>query len=920
PIQYTVNDTAGNTSNQATVTLSDTASPAANNDTGVFDGTAVTVNADANDGNGEALNLASVQIVGTTNAGDPLVVAGQGTWSVNTINGDITFAPVTGFTGAPTPIQYTVNDTAGNTSNPATVTLSDSAAPAAQNDVGVFTGTAVTVNVDANDGNGEPLDLTSVQIVGTVNPGDPLTVAGQGTWSIHSTNGDITFTPIAGFTGAPAPISYTVPDLAGTVSNPATITLTDAATPVANADTETFTGTPITIAVLTNDGTGEALDPTSVHLVGATNPGDPLVVAGEGTWTPNVHTGALTFTPLAGFTGTPSVVEYTVKDIAGNSSSAISVTLTDGAKPTTANDQGIFDGKAVTVSVIANDGPEALDLGTLELVGSPGPGAPLVVTGQGVWSVDAVNGTVTFTPETGFTGVPQPVQYTVADASGNVATPATVTLTDNVAPVAQDDTAQYTGTATTISVDTNDGAGEPLNPASVQLVGTGTPGEPLSVAGQGIWSVNSATGDLTFTPAAGFTGTPTPVSYTIADTAGNVSNPVVVTLTDNAAPVVSPDTGEFNGDPVTVQVTLNDGHGEALDPASVQIDGTAGPAMSLSVPGQGSWHVNTAVGSITFVPVPGFSGAPSPISYSVADVSGNRSNIATLTLTLGATFDLPITPQIAQPHETSTTTPEATGDQRSFTWLEPQAVLAAVNQAQSLEGLPNLGVDRPLLDAIDDADSLGGALEIDATTAVIDEVERVEELLAFNRPAIDYLDPDGTKFAGTSLDATVDLFDALIVNANPLFDTPTTPDPADTALSFDLFDQFILGESAAADGGPTPDGYLQIPLDGLASPEYLDVRTASGDRLPSWLSFNQGELRLEGEIPPNLQGELELHIFSADELIETIRVDLETGTIVGADILPPEGRASFQAQLESAAADFGKQAKALDAALTDTQG
>ncbi|WP_222101867.1 Ig-like domain-containing protein, partial [Methylomonas koyamae] len=69
-----------------------------------------------------------------------------------------------------------------------------------------------------------------------------------------------------------------------------------------------------------------------------------------------------------------------------------------------------------------------------------------------------------------------------------------------------------------------------LNPASVTIVGSGGPGQPLVVAGQGTWTVNPATGAITFTPAAGFTGDPTPISYTVADNLGLVSNPATVTV------------------------------------------------------------------------------------------------------------------------------------------------------------------------------------------------------------------------------------------------------------------------------------------------------------------------------------------------------------------------------------------------------
>jgi len=42
-----------------------------------------------------------------------------------------------------------------------------------------------------------------------------------------------------------------------------------------------------------------------------------LVVPGEGTWTVDPVTGALTFTPEAGFTGDPTPVDYQVTSVLG---------------------------------------------------------------------------------------------------------------------------------------------------------------------------------------------------------------------------------------------------------------------------------------------------------------------------------------------------------------------------------------------------------------------------------------------------------------------------------------------------------------------------------------------------------------------------------------------------------------------------
>ncbi len=87
-------------------------------------------------------------------------------------------------------------------------------------------------------------------------------------------------------------------------------------------------GRPVTINVLGNDSDPDNnLDPTTVKIVGTANPGDPLVVPGEGTWSVNITTGEITFTPIAGFTGSPTPINYTVKDTLGLESPAAKVTV-----------------------------------------------------------------------------------------------------------------------------------------------------------------------------------------------------------------------------------------------------------------------------------------------------------------------------------------------------------------------------------------------------------------------------------------------------------------------------------------------------------------------------------------------------------------------------------------------------------------
>ncbi|WP_370627636.1 Ig-like domain-containing protein [Algoriphagus sp. NBT04N3] len=596
----------------------------------------------ANDVTGDAVDPTTVQIVGTANAGDPLVVAGEGEWTINLVTGAITFTPAEGFTGDPTPIQYTVQDGEGNTSNAATVTVEyDQFAPVANDDQKLSQPAgAVTLNVTDNDTDANnDLDVSTVDLdPSTAGIQTSYVVAGQGEWTVDAL-GNVTFTPESGFTLDPTPISYTVNDATGLTSNEATITIDYV--PVASNDSSTgnTTGEAVTVDVLANDVTGDAVDPTTVQIVGTANAGDPLVVAGEGEWTINLVTGAITFTPAEGFTGDPTPIQYTVQDGEGNTSNAATVTVEyDQFAPVANDDQKLSQpAGAVTLNVTDNDtdANNDLDVSTVDLDPSTaGIQTSYVVAGQGEWTVDAL-GNVTFTPESGFTLDPTPISYTVNDATGLTSNEATITI--DYVPVASNDssTGNTTGEAVTVDVLANDVTGDAVDPTTVQIVGTANAGDPLVVAGEGEWTINLVTGAITFTPAEGFTGDPTPIQYTVQDGEGNTSNAATVTVEyDQFAPVANDDQKLSQpAGAVTLNVTDNDTDANNdLDVSTVDLDpSTAGIQTSYVVAGQGEWTVD-ALGNVTFTPESGFTLDPTPISYTVNDATGLTSNEATITI------------------------------------------------------------------------------------------------------------------------------------------------------------------------------------------------------------------------------------------------------------------------------------------------
>ncbi|OYT13406.1 MAG: hypothetical protein B6I19_05310, partial [Bacteroidetes bacterium 4572_114] len=91
--------------------------------------------------------------------------------------------------------------------------------------------------------------------------------------------------------------------------------------------------------------------------------------------------------------------------------------------------------------------------------------------------------------------------------------------------------------------------------------------------------------------------------------------------------------------PVSQQVvTEDDGYGIDSDPnndidiTSVDIDqGTAGQQTTLVVSGEGTWSADNA-GNVTFTPETGYTDDPTPITYTIRDLTNLESNAATITV------------------------------------------------------------------------------------------------------------------------------------------------------------------------------------------------------------------------------------------------------------------------------------------------
>ncbi len=226
-ITYTVDDTLGATSNIANITVDVQAPPVANNDTtSTLTDTNVSIDLTDDDTDSDGT------IDDTTIDLDPATPGQQSTISITnegvyTDNGDgtITFDPEPTFNGLST-ITYTVNDSEGNTSNIANITVDVQAPPVANNDAeSTLTDTNVGIDLTDDDTDSDgTIDDTTIDL-------DPATVGQQSTISIanegvYTDNGDgtITFDPEPTFNGV-STITYTVNDNEGNTSNIANITV-----------------------------------------------------------------------------------------------------------------------------------------------------------------------------------------------------------------------------------------------------------------------------------------------------------------------------------------------------------------------------------------------------------------------------------------------------------------------------------------------------------------------------------------------------------------------------------------------------------------------------------------------------------------------------------------------------------------------
>ena len=544
-----------------------------------------------------------------------------------------------------------------------------------------------------------------------------------GTYTIKVVDGQpvVTFTPTdKTYAGKLKPVTVQGKDTNGTE---VTTTYTPVITPIVptseNGTSEGPQGVEQTGRVTFNPGkepgtenTPVAIDKTKMTLLGTDgNPVDSLTVSKDGkeigTYIlvkdpSGVPTGEVKFTPTdKSFVGEVPAATVQVKDANGTPTTATYTPTFTEVNPTSKPSETTgFQGLPQTSRVVLDEKDEvdnttvnfdkgndkvALVPSTLTLVNADGAKvASVTVPNEGTYELN--NGVITFTPLPTFHGKASGVSVQAEDVNGKVAkTTYTPTVTE-VRPVGTDagsegiQGAPQSGTPSFKSGNENiPMTVSATNPAKLVDPTTNQPIEATEIdakntAGEkvGKYTINPATGEVTFTPDPGFSGTPVPATVQAKDGNGTPTTatyiPVVkaaVPSGDNqvtsdiqgavqtATPVFTQGKNTVNGQEVSVPFEATS-KAKLIDPSKT---GEEAEVTTLVVENQGTYTIDDN-GVVTFTPLPTFKGEATEVSIVRKDKNGTPATAkykptvvgvtpsateATTTKVQGATQETPVT-------------------------------------------------------------------------------------------------------------------------------------------------------------------------------------------------------------------------------------------------------------------------------------
>ena len=536
-----------------------------------------------------------------------------------------------------------------------------------------------TFNTTATNLNGDKIAITPsaeypAKLVdpatGLTTDAPSVTVKGEGTYTINPSTGEVTFTPEPDFVGTAKGVDVTLSAPVGRNKNgkvqeeyikTATAKYTPTVTPIAitptdkvSADVQNVPQTQTPTFDLSNDKTAEI---TSKKLVDPAT-GQPtdettVTVPGEGTYTIDPTTGAVTFTPEKDFVGTAKGVSVqataTITNANGKTASITSdatytptvVPAVPTASPATSKDiQGAtqtgtptFAGTTVQVNgedkaiTIKDNSYTLLDKDGNEVSTTPAY-AEDGTTPIGTFTIDPATGTVTFTPTNkSYTGKVTPVKVQAESSNGikvdTTYTPEIVPVTPTATPAETTDIQGATqkgkpefkgGTVTVDGVEKT----VPINEAVPATFDDGT--TTKTVEGVGTYTV-AADGTVTFVPEKSFVGTAPAVTVVREDKNGTKASatytPTVTPVTPTATPAVSKD---IQGATQTGKPTFTEGDPRVPIDENVPATFDDGSIIRV-VPGQGSYAIQPD-GTVTFKPEKSFTGTAKGVTVKRVDKNG----------------------------------------------------------------------------------------------------------------------------------------------------------------------------------------------------------------------------------------------------------------------------------------------------------
>jgi CshA-type fibril repeat protein len=178
-----------------------------------------------------------------------------------------------------------------------------------------------------------------------------------------------------------------------------------------------------------------------------------------------------------------------------------------------------------------------------------------------------------------------------------------------------------------IANDSSDGQGLIASSLRLCAIGSVSPecaATQVSVP-QGVWSIDTDTGQVTFTPAPGFTGS-VDMPYQVVSLAGEIVESVMtVWITDTPIAEDDASSGPLNTPQILSPLKNDAAEAAPWDASTLRLcaEGQSPPQCDATrVETSDGVYEITAQGKVTFTPVEGFTGAATPVRYQVADAAG----------------------------------------------------------------------------------------------------------------------------------------------------------------------------------------------------------------------------------------------------------------------------------------------------------